>query len=79
MKIETTILRNLLQNEDYTRKVLPFLEEDYFTNNNDTYREQQILGILLTLSDDDSYYNNKIDIRSILISFKDGRVIKTII
>lgn len=52
---------------------------NYVTNNNDTYREQQILGILLTLSDDDSYYNNKIDIRSILISFKDGRVIKTII
>ena len=35
MKIETTILRNLLQNEDYTRKVLPFLEEDYFTDNNE--------------------------------------------
>ena len=35
MKIETTILKNLLQNEDYTRKVLPFLEEDYFTDNNE--------------------------------------------
>ena len=35
MKIETTILRNLLQNEDYTRKVLPFLEENYFTDNNE--------------------------------------------
>ena len=35
MKIETTILKNLLQNEDYTRKVLPFLEENYFTDNNE--------------------------------------------
>ena len=35
MKIETTILRNLLQNEDYSRKVLTFLEEDYFTDNNE--------------------------------------------
>ncbi len=35
MKIETTILKNLLQNEDYARKVLPFLKEDYFTENCD--------------------------------------------
>lgn len=33
MRIETTILGNLLQNEEYTRKVLPFLKTDYFTNN----------------------------------------------
>ena len=30
MRIETAILKNLLQNEDYTRKVLPFLKTDYF-------------------------------------------------
>ena len=35
MKIETTILKNLLQNEDYARKVLPFLNNDYFTENCD--------------------------------------------
>ena len=35
MQIETTILGNLLQNEEYTRKVLPFLKEDYFTENAD--------------------------------------------
>jgi len=29
-KIESIILRNLLFNPDYTRKVLPFLREDYF-------------------------------------------------
>ena len=52
---------------------------NYVTNNNDTYREQQLLGILLTLSDEDTYYNNKIDIYSIKISFNDGRVIKVII
>ena len=33
MQIETTILGNLLQNEEYTRKVLPFLKNDYFTSN----------------------------------------------
>ena len=34
-KIETTILRNLIHSEDYLRKVIPFLKEDYFTDNND--------------------------------------------
>ena len=35
MRIESAILTNLLQNEEYTRKVLPFLKTDYFTNNAD--------------------------------------------
>lgn len=30
--IETTILNNLIFNEDYTRKVLPFLKENYFSD-----------------------------------------------
>ena len=32
--IETTILSNLILNEDYYRKVYPYLKEDYFENNN---------------------------------------------
>lgn len=28
--IQTTILRNLLNNEEFTRKVIPFLKKDYF-------------------------------------------------
>ena len=35
MKTEIAILKNLLQNEEYTRKVLPFLKTDYFTENAD--------------------------------------------
>ena len=31
-KIETTILRNLLFNNDYCRKVLPFIKNEYFEN-----------------------------------------------
>jgi len=30
MQLQTTILRNLINNEDYTRKVIPFLKKDYF-------------------------------------------------
>ena len=32
MNLEVTILSNLLYNEKYTRKVLPFLKVDYFTD-----------------------------------------------
>ena len=35
MRTETAILKNLLQNEEYTRKVLPFLKTEYFTENAD--------------------------------------------
>ena len=35
MRTETAILKNLIQNEEYTRKVLPFLNVDYFTENAD--------------------------------------------
>ncbi len=31
-RIEITILRNFFFNEDYTRKALPFVKSDYFTN-----------------------------------------------
>jgi len=35
MRTESAILKNLLHNEEYTRKVLPFLKTDYFTDNAD--------------------------------------------
>ena len=30
MKIETTILSNLISSPDYTRKVIPYIKEEYF-------------------------------------------------
>jgi replicative DNA helicase len=32
-RIETTILSNLLHDEDYSRKVIPFLKKEYFSDN----------------------------------------------
>ena len=29
-RIETTILRNLIYNEEYSRKVIPFIKSEYF-------------------------------------------------
>ena len=37
-RIEITILSNLLSNEEFTRKVIPFIKEDYFSN-----RQEKIL------------------------------------
>ena len=34
-KLELTILCNLIYNEEYIRKVLPFLKEDYFADFNE--------------------------------------------
>ena len=31
-RIETTILRNLVYEEEYSRKVIPFIQPDYFEN-----------------------------------------------
>ena len=32
-RLEQTILKNLIYNEEYTRKVLPFIQADYFSDN----------------------------------------------
>ena len=34
-RLEQTILKNLIQNEPFTRKVLPFLKSEYFTESDE--------------------------------------------
>jgi replicative DNA helicase len=34
-RLETTILKNLVYNEEFTRKVLPFIQSDYFSNSSE--------------------------------------------
>jgi archaellum biogenesis ATPase FlaH len=41
-RIETIILKNLLHNEEYSRKVLPFLNKDYFLEHTDKLLYQQV-------------------------------------
>ena len=41
-RIETLILKNLIHNEEYSRKVLPFLDKDYFLEHTDKLLYQQI-------------------------------------
>jgi len=46
-KIEFLILRNLLYNEDYTRKVLPFIKSEYFQDNIQKNVFEQIHSFIL--------------------------------
>ena len=46
--IENTILKNLLLNEDYARKVLPFVKTDYFDNTGEKIIFKRLLSLLLT-------------------------------
>ena len=50
-KIEFLILRNLLYNEEYTRKVLPFIKEEYFQDTNQKIVFEEIYSFI-------SEYNN---------------------
>ena len=45
-KVEFLILRNLLYNEEYVRKVIPFLEANYFENHNEKVVFEEILNFV---------------------------------
>jgi replicative DNA helicase len=45
-KVEFLILRNLLYNEKYARKVIPFIKDEYFEDNNQRIVFQEILNFI---------------------------------
>lgn len=65
MRMEQLILRNLIYNEDYFRKVLPFLKRDYF-NGTDKHIFTEITSFAET-------YNTPPSIEAISISIKEKR------
>jgi replicative DNA helicase len=52
MKIELTILKNLVHNEDFARKTLPFLKEEYFGDSSERQVFKRINDFMLK-------YNNR--------------------
>jgi len=46
-RIETTILRNLVHDEEYLRKVIPFIEPDYFSDHTDRVIFQEIAEFIV--------------------------------
>ena len=65
-KLETTILRNLFYNEDFTRKVLPFIREDYFADKTEKIIFKQIEGFV-------NKYNNLPTYESVVIDLSDSK------
>ena len=63
MRIETTILSNLIHNEEYTRKVIPFIQSDYFTD----YTEREIYKVISNYVEK---YNNTPSIEAIDIDLQ---------
>tara|TARA_X000000950_G_scaffold274710_1_gene360150 strand:- start:976 stop:2355 length:1380 start_codon:yes stop_codon:yes gene_type:complete len=70
-RIEQTILKNLIQSEEYTRKVIPFLKSEYFTDSSeqllfnlvkeyfDTYTKNPTVEALLINLDKSINVNDK--------------------
>jgi replicative DNA helicase len=46
-RIETTILRNLIFNEDYSRKVIPFIQPDYFEQKSEKIIFEEIVQFIV--------------------------------
>ena len=63
MRIETTILSNLIHNEEYTRKVIPFLNQEYFSD----FIERNIFS---TINSYVQKYNNSPDIEALNIDLQ---------
>ena len=47
-RIELTILKNLLQDEQYTRQVIPFLKSDYFSERSERVLFEHIFDFFQT-------------------------------
>ena len=73
MQLEKTILRNLLKNEDYTRKVLPFIKDEYFTVEEDRVLYKEIKDFVLKYNKAPTYDALQIEIDS-LASLKEDQV-----
>ena len=46
-RIETTILRNLVFNEDFSRKVIPFIQPDYFEERKEKIIFEEVIKFIV--------------------------------
>lgn len=66
MKLEQTILKNLIYNEEYLRKVLPFLKSEYFTDRTDRTLYHEIASFTES-------YNSPPTIEALVLAVKERR------
>ena len=65
-QLENVILKNLIFNEDYTRKVLPFIKDEYFSENN----QRKFFREIKTYVEE---YKNLPTYESLLIDFTESK------
>lgn len=65
--IETLILKNLVHNEDYMRKVLPFLKEQYFTSEGEKTAYRVVTDFI-------TKYNKPPTVEALLISIQESNL-----
>ena len=66
MKLEQTILKNLIYNEEYLRKVLPFLKEEYFSDRTERTIYNEITSFVES-------YNNTPTIEALELAIQERR------
>ena len=65
-RLEQTVLKNLIYNEDYLRKVLPFIKDEYFSDNSDKIVFKEILSFT-------EQYNTTPTIEAIKLAVREKR------
>ena len=55
MRTELTILKNLVFNDEYSKKVLPFIKSEYFSDRTDRLIHEQINDYILKYNSLPSY------------------------
>ena len=65
-RLETTILKNLIYNEGYARKILPFIKTEYFTDNTDK-------NVFEEISDHMDQFKHLPTYESLVINFTESR------
>ena len=65
-RLETTILKNLIFNEDYARKILPFIKSEYFSDNTEKILFQEVEEYI-------NHYKNLPTYESLVINFTESK------
>lgn len=65
MRLEQTILKNLIKNENFTRKVLPFLKEEYFSSMEDRLLFTEVAGFIMKYNQQPTFDALEIEVDNI--------------
>ena len=76
MNLEKTILKNLLKNENFVRKVLPFLKDEYFTVEEDRVLYREVRDFILKYNNPPTFDALEIEVDNLSIKEDQIKAIK---